>query len=74
MIQQVPDALSRGVVVGHDHRHNSEHWAKLTAAAFIAKGMKVFLLRGIVHTPMCAWFTLRVLYSLDLLFAFQGPF
>ncbi|EKM82875.1 hypothetical protein AGABI1DRAFT_68903 [Agaricus bisporus var. burnettii JB137-S8] len=52
VVQEVPNALSRGVVIGHDHRHNSEHWAKLTAAAFLAKGMKVFLLRGIVHTPM----------------------
>jgi len=52
VIQQIPDALSRGVIIGHDHRHNSEYWAKLTAAAFLAKGMKVYLLRGIVHTPM----------------------
>ncbi|KXN90461.1 Phosphoglucomutase-2, partial [Leucoagaricus sp. SymC.cos] len=52
VIQTVPDALSRGVVIGHDHRHNSEHWAKLAAATFLAKGMKTYLLRGIVHTPM----------------------
>ncbi|KAF9452814.1 phosphoglucomutase 1 [Macrolepiota fuliginosa MF-IS2] len=52
VIKQVPDALSRGVVIGHDHRHNSEQWAKLTAAAFLAKDVKVYLLRGLVHTPM----------------------
>ena len=46
------NAAERGVVVGHDHRHNSERWAKLTAAAFVEKGVKVYLHRGLVHTPL----------------------
>ncbi|KAL0569810.1 hypothetical protein V5O48_012155 [Marasmius crinis-equi] len=52
VMENVQDARSRGVVIGHDHRHNSERWAKLTAAAFINKGMKVYLHRGLVHTPL----------------------
>lgn len=52
VLKTVTDAASRGVVVGHDHRHHSEKWAKLTAAAFIAKGVKAYLHRGLVHTPL----------------------
>ncbi|KAG5637859.1 hypothetical protein H0H81_002898 [Sphagnurus paluster] len=48
----VDGAAKRGIVIGYDHRHNSERWARLTAAAFIANGHKVYLLQGIVHTPM----------------------
>ena len=46
------NATSRGVVIGHDHRHNSERWARLATAAFLADGVKVHFLRGVVHTPM----------------------
>ncbi|KAG8738981.1 Phosphoglucomutase-3 [Ceratobasidium sp. 414] len=52
VLDNIPNASSRGVVVGHDHRHNSEKWAKLTAAAFVARGVKVYLHKGIVHTPL----------------------
>ncbi|KAG8728118.1 Phosphoglucomutase-3, partial [Ceratobasidium sp. 428] len=52
VLANIPNASSRGVVVGHDHRHNSEKWVKLTAAAFVAKGVKVYLHKGIVHTPL----------------------
>ncbi|KAH8102870.1 hypothetical protein BXZ70DRAFT_1057060, partial [Cristinia sonorae] len=48
----IKDAPNRGVVIGHDHRRNSEKWAKLTAATFIAQGVKVYLLKGLVHTPL----------------------
>ncbi|KAG9051604.1 Phosphoglucomutase-3 [Tulasnella sp. UAMH 9824] len=53
ILQQNPDtAQDEGVVIGHDHRYNSERWALLTARAFISKGVKVYLHRGIVHTPL----------------------
>ncbi|KAG9056419.1 Phosphoglucomutase-3 [Serendipita sp. 407] len=55
---QVQNAKSRGVVVGHDHRYNSERWAGLTAAVFLQKGFKVYLHRGLVHTPLVP-FTVR---------------
>ncbi|KAG6820796.1 hypothetical protein H0H93_011561 [Arthromyces matolae] len=51
VLENVSDASRRGVVIGHDHRYNSERWAQLTAAAFISKGVKVYLLQGLVHTP-----------------------
>jgi len=52
VLKTVGNAAHRGVVIGHDHRHHSERWAALTAAAFLSKGMKVYLLRGFVHTPL----------------------
>ncbi|KAF2477834.1 uncharacterized protein BDR25DRAFT_330481 [Lindgomyces ingoldianus] len=42
----------RGVVVGRDARHNSEKFAKLTAAAFVAKGIKVWWYEIPIHTPL----------------------
>ena len=41
-----------GIVIGHDARHNSAKFAKLTAAAFIAKEIKVWWYEDLVHTPM----------------------
>lgn len=48
----VKDAKSRGVVVGHDHRHHSKEFAQLTAAAFIQRGFKVWFYKELVHTPL----------------------
>jgi phosphoglucomutase len=42
----------RGVVIGRDARHNSDKFAKLTAAAFVAKGIKVWWLENPTHTPL----------------------
>jgi phosphoglucomutase len=46
------NARERGVVVGHDHRHRSKLFAQLAAGVFRREGMKVWLLDGLVHTPM----------------------
>ena len=40
------------VVIGHDHRHNSEAFARLAGAVFMKKGIKVFFYKKLVHTPM----------------------
>jgi len=48
----IDDAKTRGIVIGYDHRRNSERFAFLTAAAFIHEGVKVYLHQGIVHTPL----------------------
>ncbi|KAJ3248475.1 Phosphoglucomutase-3 [Chytriomyces hyalinus] len=48
----VPNAKERGVVVGHDHRHNSQSFARLTAAVFLTHGFKVYFYNTLVHTPM----------------------
>ncbi|KAI5983862.1 hypothetical protein EDD15DRAFT_2178391 [Pisolithus albus] len=52
VLRSVPEASTRGVVVGHDHRHNSERWASLTAQVFISNNVKVYFHRGFVHTPL----------------------
>ncbi|KAI0807082.1 phosphoglucomutase first 3 domain-containing protein [Fomes fomentarius] len=52
VLENVKDARSRGVVVGHDHRHHSEKWAQLTAAVFIDQQVPVYLNNGLVHTPL----------------------
>ncbi|KAI9512434.1 hypothetical protein F5148DRAFT_1279773 [Russula earlei] len=47
VLEHVENARDRGAVIGYDHRHNSERWARLTAAAFIDKGIKTYLYRGL---------------------------
>lgn len=52
VLRSIPEASIRGVVVGHDHRHNSGRWASLTAQVFISNNIKVYFHRGFVHTPL----------------------
>ncbi|CAB4384192.1 unnamed protein product [Rhizophagus irregularis] len=52
LLDTLPASVSKGVVIGHDHRHNSERFARLTAAIFITKGFTVYFYRGLVHTPL----------------------
>jgi phosphoglucomutase len=52
ILKNIDRASQRGVVIGHDHRHNSDRWALLSAAAFMAQGVKVYLHNDLVHTPM----------------------
>jgi len=52
VLVQVVGARDRGVVIGHDHRYNSERWARLAARIFVSHGFKTYLLQGLVHTPM----------------------
>ncbi|KAI9010316.1 hypothetical protein CLU79DRAFT_773822 [Phycomyces nitens] len=56
----VENAKERGVVVGHDHRHHSEDFARLTAAAFLTRGFKVWYYKDLVHTPLVP-FTIKKL-------------
>jgi phosphoglucomutase len=52
LLKTVPDASRKGVVIGYDSRHNSVTFAKLTAAAMVAKGIKVWWYEALVHTPL----------------------
>jgi phosphoglucomutase len=52
VLENVPLAATKGVVIGRDARHNSEKFAKLAAAAFVAKRMKVWWYGDHVHTPL----------------------
>ncbi|KAJ1723597.1 hypothetical protein LPJ53_002082 [Coemansia erecta] len=49
--REIPDACTRGVVVGHDHRHNSDTFARLTVRAFLDRGFKVYFYPGLSFTP-----------------------
>ncbi|OMJ12317.1 putative phosphoribomutase [Smittium culicis] len=48
----IPESKSRGVVIGYDHRHNSETFARLSAAVFLEQGFSVYFLDGLSATPM----------------------
>ncbi|SGY14219.1 BQ5605_C010g06107 [Microbotryum silenes-dioicae] len=54
--EHVPNALSRGAVIGHDHRSfgglNSKRFAQLAAGVFQRGGYRVYLFEGLIHTPM----------------------
>ncbi|KAL8674503.1 MAG: hypothetical protein Q9168_001095 [Polycauliona sp. 1 TL-2023] len=52
LLSTLPEAAAAGIVVGHDARHNSEHFALLAAAVFESKGIAVWWYEDIVHTPL----------------------
>jgi len=52
LLKTETEVKRRGVVIGRDARHNSEKFAKLTAAAFVAKGIKVWWYETPSHTPL----------------------
>ena len=52
---------SPSVVIGHDHRHNSARFARLAAAAFLDKGVKVYFWDKMVHP-----FSQYTLYPLSI--------
>lgn len=56
LISLDPGNREKGIVIGRDGRHNSEKFAELTAATFLAKGFKVYWLKTI-HTPLVPYGT-----------------
>ncbi|NVB77281.1 MAG: phospho-sugar mutase [Kofleriaceae bacterium] len=52
---KVPDAGSRGVLIGHDARHNSRVFAEDTARVLAGAGIKSFLAHRPWPTPTSAW-------------------
>lgn len=52
IITATPQARKLGVVIGYDARHNSKKFAKLSAAAFVAKDIKVWWFEVAVATPL----------------------
>jgi phosphoglucomutase len=52
LLKTEQNVKTRGVVIGRDARHNSEKFAKLAAAAFVAEGIKVWWYETPSHTPL----------------------
>ncbi|KAI9760634.1 MAG: Phosphoglucomutase-3, partial [Candelina submexicana] len=52
LLKAIPHAKDKGIVIGYDARHNSEKYAKLAAATFVAKRIKVWFYEECVHTPL----------------------
>lgn len=55
------------VVVGHDCRFAGELFAETTAKVFIANGIKVFLSRGFISTPMISLGAVRLKTQLGII-------
>lgn len=55
VVQHVPDAAAKGVVIGHDTRHNSEQFAHLVANAFAAMNVKIWWYGDYVPTPLVSF-------------------
>ncbi|MCG9737349.1 phospho-sugar mutase [Shewanella insulae] len=57
---QVDNAVSRGVVIGYDGRHDSKQFAEDAASVLTAAGFKVFLTGKVAPTPLVAFGVLRL--------------
>ncbi|MGE0548112.1 MAG: phospho-sugar mutase [Kofleriaceae bacterium] len=55
VIEHVPDARQRGVLIGHDARRNSRVFAEDTARVLGGAGIKTFLAHRPWPTPTTAW-------------------
>jgi len=55
LLEHVPDARRRGVVIGHDARRNSRVFSEDTARVLGGVGIKVFLAHRPWPTPTTAW-------------------
>lgn len=50
-----PKAISKGIVVCYDIRHQSKEFAELTCSIMAANGIHSFLYKGVRPTPMCSF-------------------
>ncbi|MFA7100982.1 MAG: phospho-sugar mutase [Bacilli bacterium] len=51
VLKYVKNAKSKGIVIGHDNRHNSEEFTQEAAKTLASLGFKVYLYKHIVSTP-----------------------
>lgn len=59
LIDTIFDVSQKGIVIGYDGRYNSKRFAELTAAIFIANGIKVYLFSKICPTPFIPYTILK---------------
>jgi phosphomannomutase len=55
LLAEVPDAQTRGVVIGYDARHKSDQFAQASARVFAAKGIRTYIFPHVVPTPTLAF-------------------
>ncbi len=59
VIQKIPDARKRGIVIGYDGRNKSRVFAEDAARVFIGRGLRVFLSSDVVPTPVVGFAVLK---------------
>lgn len=52
MEKTIPNAKTKGVIIGYDGRHHSHDFAHYAAATFASRGFKVYLFGKVVPTPL----------------------
>jgi phosphomannomutase len=60
VLLEVPRAAERGIVIGHDARHNSDVFARDAAGVFAAAGVKVHWFEDFASTPLTAFAVARL--------------
>jgi len=55
LLQEIPNAASKGIVIGRDARHGSQEFQNVAARVARAMGMKVYLLPSPAPTPLTAY-------------------
>src|SRR4051812_36166782 len=60
LLEHAPDARTRGVVIGHDARHNSRAFAEDTARVLGGAGIRSYLAPRPWPTPTTAWATVKL--------------
>lgn len=55
LLATMPDAASRGVIIGYDARRKSDVFALDTARVCAARGVRAMLFTEVVPTPVLAW-------------------
>lgn len=55
LVQTMPDAAERGVLIGYDARRKSDVFALDTARVCAARGVRAMVFEHVVPTPVLAW-------------------
>ncbi|MBI5089365.1 MAG: phospho-sugar mutase [Actinobacteria bacterium] len=55
LLTTMPDAATRGVIIGYDARRKSDAFALDTARVFAHRGVRAMLFDAVVPTPVLAW-------------------